>query len=400
MVLQSHDVSDLCIGKPPVRWLPPSSTVADAIAEIEAGGGRGPDAAVAVWDGTKGEVDGRVCMADVHLFLCGGDGEAASLASPAAALQATLSDLLAAGAPPVRRIEPHARSRPRHVVVEAVDAFLDGAHCLVVPIRERWRRAAAAAGEMCMCWLTVEDVVRFFVGSIGLFAPTASLSVSQLGIVRPATLAVAAGNRALSAVPLLRAALATHSSVAVITGAGIAPRLAGEVSPSTLCSCDVSVAAAIAALSAGDLTAFLHRSDLRCRRNLPGIVDLLYAGDPSSWPPSPSTSSSSSSSSLSSFSSSSDDEAEDGYKHYAPAPCARRRGSNGQTIACHPGSSLVAVMAQAVAHRVTQVWVVDADDGELVGVVRFLDVLWVLREHLNQPPPDLPIEFLVNYSQY
>ena len=115
MVLQSHDVSDLCIGPPPVRWLPPSSTVADAIAEIEAGGGRGPDAAVAVWDGTKGEVDGRVCMADVHLFLCGGDGEAASLASPAAALQATLSDLLAAGAPPVRRIEPHARSRARHV---------------------------------------------------------------------------------------------------------------------------------------------------------------------------------------------------------------------------------------------------------------------------------------------
>uniref|UniRef100_A0A0D3G1S3 CBS domain-containing protein n=1 Tax=Oryza barthii TaxID=65489 RepID=A0A0D3G1S3_9ORYZ len=398
MVLQSHDVSDLCIGKPPVRWLPPSSTVADAIAEIEAGGGRGPDAAVAVWDGRKGEVDGRVCMADVHLFLCGGDGEAASLASPAAALQATLSDLLAAGAPPVRRIEPHARSRPRHVVVEAVDAFLDGAHCLVVPIRERWRRAAA--GEMCMCWLTVEDVVRFFVGSIGLFAPTASLSVSQLGIVRSATLAVADGDRALSAVPLLRAALATHSSVAVITGAGIVPRLAGEVSPSTLCSCDVSVAAAIAALSAGDLTAFLHRSDLRCRRNLPGMVDLLYAGDPSSWPPSPSSSSSSSSSSsLSSFSSSSDDEAEDGYKHYASAPCARR-GNNRQTIACHPGSSLVAVMAQAVAHRVTQVWVVDADDGELVGVVRFLDVLWVLREHLNQPPPDLPIEFLVNYSQY
>uniref|UniRef100_A0A0E0KWV8 CBS domain-containing protein n=1 Tax=Oryza punctata TaxID=4537 RepID=A0A0E0KWV8_ORYPU len=398
MVLQSHDVSDLCIGKPPVRWLPPSSTVADAIAEIEAGGSRGPDAAVAVWDGKKGPVLGRVCMVDVHLFLCGGEG---NLASPAAALQATLSDLLAAGAPPVRRIDPDARSH--HDVLEAVDAFLDGAHCLVVPIRERLRRAAAA--EMCMCWLTVEDVVRFFVSSIGLFSATASLSVSQLGIVRPATLAVAAGDRALSAVPLLRAALATHSSVAVIvTGAGIAPRLAGEVSPLTLCSCDVSVAAAIAALSAGDLTAFVHRgaatpSDLRCRlrrRNLHGTVDLLYAGDPSSWPPSPSSSSSSSLSSLSSFSSSSDDEAEDGFKHYASAPCARRgnrqivgmrRPATEESIACHPGSSLVAVMAQAIAHRVTQVWVVDADDGELVGVVRFLDVLWVLRERLNQPPP-------------
>uniref|UniRef100_A0A0E0HDC5 CBS domain-containing protein n=1 Tax=Oryza nivara TaxID=4536 RepID=A0A0E0HDC5_ORYNI len=52
------------------------------------------------------------------------------------------------------------------------------------------------------------------------------------------------------------------------------------------------------------------------------------------------------------------------------------------TIACHPGSSLVVVMAQAIAHRVTQVWVVDADDGELVGVVRFLDVLSALADEL------------------
>uniref|UniRef100_A0A0A9CB73 Uncharacterized protein n=1 Tax=Arundo donax TaxID=35708 RepID=A0A0A9CB73_ARUDO len=105
-LLQTHDVSDLCIGKPPLRWLPPSSTVADAIAELVGGSSRGPDAAVAVWDGKEGsDVAGRVCMADVLLFLCA-DG---NLASPAAALQASLSDLLAAGAPPVRRIEPDAR---------------------------------------------------------------------------------------------------------------------------------------------------------------------------------------------------------------------------------------------------------------------------------------------------
>ncbi|KAF0891148.1 hypothetical protein E2562_005215 [Oryza meyeriana var. granulata] len=385
-LLQTHDVSDLCIGKPALRWLPQSSTVADAIAELEGNGGRGPDAAVAVWDG-KGDVAGRVCMVDVLLFLCADD----NLASPAAALQATLSDLLAAGAPPVRRIEPDAS------VLEAVDAFLDGAHSLVVPIRERRR---AAAGELC--WLTVEDVVRFIVGSIGLFSPTASLSVSQLGMVRPATLAVAAGDRALSAVPLLRTALASHSSVAVVTGGGFRPRLAGEVSPSTLSSCDVSAAAAIAALWAGDLTGFVHWGgatpnatlhDPRCRlrrRNLLGMVDLLYAGDTSC---SASFSSSSSSSSSSSLSSSSDDE-EDGFKNHASAPCAWRghkqvmgRRPSEDAIACHPGSSLVAVMVQAIAHRVTQVWVVDAAAAadELVGVVRFLDVLRVLRHHLHQP---------------
>ena len=45
-------------------------------------------------------------------------------------------------------------------VLEAVDSFLGGAHCLVVPLRERWRRAGSA--ELSLCWLTVEDVARFF----------------------------------------------------------------------------------------------------------------------------------------------------------------------------------------------------------------------------------------------
>ena len=103
-LLQAHQVSDLCIGKPALRWLPPQSTIAD----LEAGGGR-DDAAVAVWDGSEGsDVAGRVCMADALLFLCAADD---NLASPAAALQATLSDLLAAGAlQAVRRIDPDARS--------------------------------------------------------------------------------------------------------------------------------------------------------------------------------------------------------------------------------------------------------------------------------------------------
>lgn len=47
------------------------------------------------------------------------------------------------------------------------------------------------------------------------------------------------------------------------------------------------------------------------------------------------------------------------------------------------------VMAQAIAHRVTQVWVVDADDGELVGVVRFLDVLSALGSP-RTPEPTTP----------
>lgn len=100
-LLTHVDVSDLCIGKPPLRWLPPSTTVAHAIAELECSSHR-PDSAVAVWDGVAGAaVAGRVRMADVVLFLCADDGNN----------QATLVDLLAAaGAPPVHRVEPDARS--------------------------------------------------------------------------------------------------------------------------------------------------------------------------------------------------------------------------------------------------------------------------------------------------
>lgn len=194
-------------------------------------------------------------------------------------------------------------------MLEAVDSLLGGAHSLVVPIRERWRRAGRAE----LCWLTLEDVVRFFLSSIGLFSPTASRSVSDLGVVRPAAnLAVAAGDSALSALPLLSRQ---------------------PTSPSALCSSD---------------------------------------------------------------------EDNDG-KRCVASPCARR-GKRGpfssramgwrpaaEAIVCRRGSSLVAVMVQAMAHRATHVWVVDEEGEErelvLVGVVGLLDVLRVLRHHLHQPPP-------------
>lgn len=43
-----------------------------------------------------------------------------------------------------------------------------------------------------LCWLTVEDVVRILLSSVGLFSAIALRSVSELGAVHPATLAVAA----------------------------------------------------------------------------------------------------------------------------------------------------------------------------------------------------------------
>lgn len=53
-----------------------------------------------------------------------------------------------------------------------------------------------------------------------------------------------------------------------------------------------------------------------------------------------------------------------------------------EAIVCHPKSSLVAVMIQAIAHRVNYVWVIE-DDCSLVGIVTFCEMLKVFREHLG-----------------
>lgn len=53
-----------------------------------------------------------------------------------------------------------------------------------------------------------------------------------------------------------------------------------------------------------------------------------------------------------------------------------------EAIFCYPRSSLVAVMIQALAHRVNYVWVIE-DDYSLAGIVTFSDMLKVFRGHLQ-----------------
>jgi hypothetical protein len=53
-----------------------------------------------------------------------------------------------------------------------------------------------------------------------------------------------------------------------------------------------------------------------------------------------------------------------------------------EAIVCHPKSSLIAVMIQAIAHRVNYLWVIE-DDCSLVGIVTFSNILKVFREHLE-----------------
>lgn len=371
----SHEVSDLCIGKPALKSLPLSATAGDALLAVKKGGDT--CLGVSAADRSSPErklIAGKLCVVDILCFLCRDE----NLDSPAEALKKPLSDLLPKASRLVRRVEPHSS------VLEALDVILDGAGSLVVPIRSGGRRklhhhSAGGGGGAEFCWLTQEDFVRYFFNSIAHFAPIAALSVSSLGLVRSDVLAVQYDDAALSALPLIRRALADQTAVAVVTDDG---KLVGEICPSTLAACDETVAAALVTLSAGDLMAYIDYCSMRPEailraikarlkeRGLEGMLELIeeeVLSPLSSSPPS-----------------SSEDEESAGRKLRRLRSAGMGRSTE-EVIVCHSESSLVAVMVQALAHRVNYVWVVDEEDYGLVGIVAFADVLKVFRELLQQP---------------
>ncbi|KAJ6839953.1 uncharacterized protein M6B38_311255 [Iris pallida] len=370
--LLSHDVSDLCIGKPPLKSLPASATVAEAICALKS-----PTTAEAyisiVSGGNKAAaIVGKVCMVDVLCYLCSSE----HISSPVAALEKPVSVLLpkdpARGG--IRRIDFNSS------ISEAIDVMIDGGnHSLIVPIRRK--------REGSYCFLTEEDLLRFFLNSIFLFSSIASLSVASLGLVR-AALSVCCREPALSALALIRSALDDRAAVAVVTDDG---KLVGEISPSTLSACDETVAAAIAALSAGELMAYIDccsggvlmesvvdavKTRLR-EKGMLGMIRLIEEETISSLQ------------SSSTSSSSSDEESEAVSKRRRPrrtksGSYSTRMGRRSEeAIVCHPESSLVAVMVQALAHRVSYVWVVNDEYG-LVGVVTFPDLLRLFREEVSK----------------
>ncbi|XP_074579875.1 CBS domain-containing protein CBSX5-like [Curcuma longa] len=385
--LVSNEVSDLCIGKPAVRSLPPSaSTVGDVLAALRKGDE--PHLAVLVVDRTAPEkrstVSGKLCVADVICYLC----SEGNLASPAVALERPVSALLPVGGGGlVRRVEP------QFSILEALDLILDGAQSLVVSIRSVGRKKVVhggAGGAVAdFCWLTHEDFVRYFLNSIAHFSPIPTLSIDALGLVRSAdALTVCHDEPGLALVPLIRRALSDQTAVAVVTDDG---RLLGEISPASLCACDetVAVAAGIATLTVGDLMSFIDyygsRPDslvrlVKSRLKEKGLKEMLELMEDEL------SSLSNSSSSSTSSSSSSDDELGGKQLRRLRSRCLSTGRRAEEPEVCHPGSSLVAAMVQALAHRVSYLWVVDEDDYSLMGIVTFADMLSVFREQLLCPP--------------
>lgn len=271
----------------------------------------------------------------------------------------------------------------------------EGVHNLVIPIHKenRSRRKEVESLDCSRtlhnknrtyCWLTQEDVIRFLINSIGVFSPTPASPINTLNVIDTQNIfAVSYDDPASSALNLLTASLLHQSSVAIVDPQG---KLVGEISPSMLNSCDEAVAPAIATLSAGDLMAYIDcgsppedmvqlvKERLE-EQNLGAAVELLLGGDESgvvlpSWP------------SFSSTSSSSDEDFGSSGKSWKSSAARGARRTEATVTVCYPWSSLVAVMIQALAHRVSYAWVVE-EDGTLMGIVTFENMLKIFREQLK-----------------
>lgn len=228
------------------------------------------------------------------------------------------------------------------------------------------------------CWLTQEDIVRYLFNSIGLFSPAPNHTIESLNIIDTESFSIVHYDGPASfAPPLISQSLVKQEPVAIVDIEG---KLIGEISPFTLNLLDETVAAAIATLSAGELMAYIECGDppedliklVKERledRNLGAALDLMEEE------------SGISSASYSLSSSSSDEEFGLG-KRGRSAGHSTRAAVHTETIVCHPCSSLVAVMIQALSQRVSYLWVLE-DDGTLVGVVTFAGMIKVLRERIK-----------------
>ncbi|KAE8691879.1 putative phosphatidylethanolamine-binding protein [Hibiscus syriacus] len=341
--LLTHELSDLCLGKPALRSLSVTSTIAQALEVLKTS----DDIFVSVWScdhkpkttpGFEPADDfldecrcvGKICIVDVICFLCRDE----NLVSPPVALNQPVSLLL----PKIPGLVLH-----------------------------------------------VEPSCRFLLSSIGLFSPIPALSIDTLNIISPNFITSEYHSPASAAIGAISRALVEQTSVAVVDSEGA---LIGEISPFTLACCDETVAAAVKTLSLGDLMAYIDcggppeelvkvvSAKLK-EENLNGMLQhftfSMFIGG------------------FSSASSSSDEE----YSMAAsvlpmPRPGRLSRSMSysarmvrrSEAIVCHPKSSLVAVMIQAIAHRVNYVWVIE-DDCSLVGIVTFSDMLKVFRKNVE-----------------
>ncbi|BBH01821.1 Cystathionine beta-synthase family protein [Prunus dulcis] len=383
-----YEVSDLCLAKPALRSLSASATVADALEALKTC----EENFISVWDcnhpKTTRSLDagqlcrcvGKVCMVDVICYLCKDD----NLVSPSAALKAPVSAILSKIPGQVMHVEPSCS------LLAAIDLILQGVQNLAKQQFKKkttpkmhhhhlpqWPRVLLADTRRCS---PISPQLNWPLLSIPAF------SIDSLGIISTEILAINYHSSANSALQLISQSLCKQTSVAVVDSEGV---LIGEISPFTLACCDESVAAAITTLSAGDLMSYIDCGgppehlvrvvmERLKERKLQGVLENYTLTSSSSYAHSLMSSSSDEESSVSPNTTL---QPRSG-RYSRSSSYSARMVRRAEAIVCHPKSSLVAVMIQAIAHRVNYVWVIE-DDCSLVGIVTFSGMLKVFREHLE-----------------
>ncbi|XP_051126102.1 CBS domain-containing protein CBSX5-like [Andrographis paniculata] len=376
------EISDLCVGKPKLGWISASASISEALSALKASG----DTQLSVWECTGESANGRwICVgkfsvADVILYLC----REINLADPFKAFEAPVSDILPkAEFPIVRHLEADSS------LLEAIECILEGTQNLVIPItnhrttdarkksfiRKKVLKCDCLNRHLHCCWLTQEDMVRYLLNSIGVFSPIPTLTVESLDAIDSDIITLPYYKAASSALAQFSRALAQQKPIAVVDDEN---RLIGEISPVALARCNITTAAAIMTLSVADLMAYIEYSEppedlvqlIKMRlegKNLVGMMELMdeffhTSKAPSSYSPC--------SSDDESLSSSIDISKNGGWGRHSST-------TRWEVVVCGPGSSLVAVMFQALANQVPCVWVVE-EDQTLVGAVTLAGILEAL----------------------
>ncbi|KAH9800587.1 CBS domain-containing protein CBSX5 [Citrus sinensis] len=338
--LLSLGVSDLCIGA--MRSLSVSSSTVAIYINIWSSdhSARKRKAAAANIDDHEDSAGcsciGKVCMVDIITFLC----KEENLLNPESALQAPVSVLL---------------PRILGFLLEAVDLLLGGVQNLVIlpagiKLQPKPSLKSTFHNDSEYCWLTQEDLIRYFLNFIGLLNPTPNQPINSHNIIDDAgILAIHYDDPAAFAIPLIAQSHIKQTSVAIVDEEG---RLVGDISPFSLNSCDETVAAAIATLLAGDLMAYMDcgrplKDLVRLvkqrleEKNMVGLLELMEDDLEIS-------------SGSCSNSSSSDEESSTGSARSARSGgYSARVVHRSEAIVCYPWSSLMAVIMQALARRVS-----------------------------------------------
>lgn len=228
------------------------------------------------------------------------------------------------------------------------------------------------------CLLSREDVVRFLIGCLGALAPLPLSSISSLGAITPHYAHIEASSPALEAV---RKISQDPCAIAVVeTNADSTHKIVGDISAYKLWKCDYLAAAwAMANLSAGQIVMGADDNGTT-PISLPDFtINSLTGESGASLRPRK-------------FSSRSIGFFSNQANQMAVGRLRSVYRGRSAPLTCKHTSSLAAVMAQMLSHRVTHVWVTNAEseDDFLVGVVSYSDILSAVTKNPTNVVSSIP----------